>query len=115
MLLRLAFSPKADADFPKLVDLWTFAFSRALGNMIPNLDEPRINKAFGESTAKLTSWPSPKQIIDLMPRRPHQQHVDYTPAKDYEVGKSMMAICMQLIDGKITKAEADQQMQDLIK
>ena len=83
MLLRLAFSPRVDADYPKLVSLWTFAFSKAIGRIDQQLDEPRINKAFGAATVKLTSWPSPAQIIELMPRRPEVQRLNHDP-RDFE-------------------------------
>lgn len=113
MLLRLAFSPKVDQDYPKLVALWTFAFTKAIGKIKQDLDEDRINKAFGESTHKLTSWPSPAQIIALMPRRPHQEKISHVPVHDPELARKALAIAYELIDGKITKEQADRLMDKL--
>jgi len=113
MLLRLAFSPKVDQDYPKLVALWTFAFTKAIGRIDQRLDEHRINKAFGDSTHKLTTWPSPAQIIELMPRRPEVKQVHHDPRHTEDAGSTLAQMTRALCDlseGIITKDQFDEMM-----
>jgi hypothetical protein len=112
----LDFSPKIDKDFPKLVGLWAFAFTKAIGMVNEKIDAHRISKAFGDSTAILISWPSPAQVIALMPSRPKQAYISHDPRHHESEGGSALsqmskALC-DLTEGIITKEEFDKLMEE---
>jgi hypothetical protein len=50
-------------------DIWVEAFMRSIGRIDEQLDALRIESAFIKYERTGTKWPSPAQIIELMPRR----------------------------------------------
>lgn len=87
-------------------ELWIDAFSRSIGRIDEGLDTSRINKAFERAQERFVDWPSPAQVIELMPRRPEVERIAFTPVSN-EVGREYLDTCYKVINGDITKAEAN--------
>jgi hypothetical protein len=88
-------------------ELWIDAFSRSIGRIDEGLDTKRINKAFERAQERFVDWPSPAQVIELMPRRPEVERLEYVPAPA-SVGKEYLDTCYKVINGDITKAQANE-------
>jgi hypothetical protein len=58
---------------------WVETFARAIGRIDYNLDAPRIEEAFKKFETIGRKWPCPAVVIDLMPRRPEMERIDYDP------------------------------------
>ena len=93
---------------------WISAFMTALGRADEEIDTPRIQQAFKEALVILKEWPSPAQIIELMPRRPEPKRILYDPPADPARAQSAFAIAIALAGGEISKDEADRQLKQLM-
>ena len=105
LTLLLKYAPNSDV-LPMTTELWIDAFNRSIGRIDEGLDAKRINKAFERAQEKFIDWPSPKQVIELMPRRPEAERLTHNPVAN-DIGKRYLQICGQVIAGDITKSEAN--------
>jgi hypothetical protein len=105
-MLRLDFSPLPE-ELADMSELWAEAFTSSIGRINESLDAVRINKAFKKARHTLSKWPSPAQVIELMPRRPEVERLEYVPAPA-AVGKEYLDTCYKVINGDITKAQANE-------
>lgn len=68
--LRLENAPGEDV-LDKTADIWELAFMRELGRYaVEDLDAVRIRDGFGRCFPQVRRWPAPREVIELMPRRP---------------------------------------------
>jgi hypothetical protein len=87
---------------------------QSIGLINRDLDETRINRAFANAVPKLTNWPAPAVVIELMPRRSETEAIVHNHSK--EPMSDMMKKVMSLIgDGKTTRREWNQLMQAMYK
>lgn len=68
LTLRLPGSPSQDTII-LTSDTWANAIYAKCGNWQDKLDKGRINFAFSKLFASVEVWPTPKQLIELMPPR----------------------------------------------
>lgn len=81
---NLKFAPAADI-ITKNADIWFVSLKSML--TIEDIDGPRFLKAFSLLLPKLTEWPQPKQIIELLPPRPVREAIRHKPTDaDYQAG-----------------------------
>lgn len=79
--LRLKNSPPADATLATAM-VWTDAINDHPIAWDETLDRKRIELAFRKLCSSIIEWPAPKQLIDILPRRPEQLRLpkpDITP------------------------------------
>ncbi len=106
LTLLLKYAPNSDV-LPMTTELWIDAFSRSIGHIDEGLDTSRINKAFERAQERFIDWPSPAQVIELMPRRPEAQRISYDPPADAHAARKAFSVCQDVIAGKITIEEAN--------
>ena len=99
--LSLPYRP-SDEMFPITVKVWIETFGTALGRADQSLDEPRIRAAFKEARTKLTKWPAPFQILELLPRRPEVKKIHYDPPADPDLSKLAFQVASMVAQGEIT-------------
>lgn len=68
LTLRLPGSPAQDTII-LTSDTWSNAVYVKCGNWQDNLDKGRISFAFAKLFASVDKWPTPKQLIELIPPR----------------------------------------------
>ena len=73
LALRLENSPAADT-ITKTADIWEQAIRPKAS--VQDLDAPRIAAAFRQLFTKSRKWPSPPQLVELMPIRKPQKALD---------------------------------------
>lgn len=88
-------------------ELWAEAFTSSIGRIDERQDAERINKAFKKARHTLNKWPSPAQIIDLMPRRPERTAISHEIPADVKKAKMAFKICQDVIAGKISVVDAN--------
>ena len=69
--LRLKNSPPADATLATAA-VWTDAINDHPIAWDESLDRKRIELAFRKLCSNIIEWPAPRQLIELIPRRPEQ-------------------------------------------
>jgi len=89
-------------------ELWIDAFRRAIGRIDEQLDAHRITKAFQSAQQQMVDWPSPAQVIALLPNRPEVNRIQYDPPATRGQSRIAFAICQRVISGEITTAQADE-------
>jgi hypothetical protein len=60
----------------RIRDLWVEAFIRSIGRIDERLDSLRIESAFIKYERTGKKWPSPAEVIELMPRRPELKRLE---------------------------------------
>ncbi len=117
---HLPFSPNDD-KFDGTVGYWYESFTTALGfiknHEVIEIDRRRIKKAFKMIRPKLDRWPTPFQVIDIMPPRPAQKFLNHDPRQHEDqsesvLGKMSQALC-DLSEGAINKKDFDEIMKEL--
>lgn len=84
----LKFAPAAEIITAN-ADIWYVSLKSSL--TIEEIDSPRIEKAFLLLVPKLTEWPQPKQLIELLPPRPERQKIRHIPTEsDRQAGLDAM-------------------------
>ncbi len=111
LMVVVNFSPTQDM-VQVVLDQWVEVFADRIGRIDERLDTPRIEKAFKIAKGTFSTWPAPSQIIELMPRRPEVERIEYVPASN-GYGKGYMDVCFKMIDGEITEEEANAKWAEL--
>lgn len=68
--LNLRGAPAVDT-ITLTADIWHATLKSKL--TVESVDSPRLAQAFGLLFPQLTEWPQPRQLLDLLPRRPARQ------------------------------------------
>lgn len=85
---NLKFAPAAEIITAN-ADIWYVSLKTVL--TIESVDTERLYKAFHLLIPKLTEWPQPKQLIELLPPRPHRQAIRHELSEgDRVAGSEMM-------------------------
>jgi hypothetical protein len=59
-----------------LIATWSYIFEDELyPHAVREVDAPRIAEAFRLAARRIPRWPTPAEVIDLMPRRPERQKI----------------------------------------
>lgn len=81
----LKFQPGVDM-ITKNADIWFVALKKVC--TIEEVDAPRIRTGFERLFSRISEWPAPKQLLDLMPARPVRRALPEPPisAEEHEKG-----------------------------
>jgi hypothetical protein len=116
---HLPFSPNDD-KFDANLGYWYESFTTALGfiknDKIIEIDRARIKAAFKKVRPSLERWPTPKQVIEHMPRRPEQAYISHDPRHGENGGSVLSKMSQALVDlseERINKQEFDKLMDEL--
>ena len=106
---HIPFSPNAD-KFDATIMYWVESFATALGRLSEDLDRPRIKKAFKTIRPRLVQWPTPYQVLELMPRRPELERIEHNekPMAGEKVSQ-FSQLLEKRINGEITQEELETQ------
>lgn len=85
-------------------DTWHQALAGRL--TIRDLDAPRITRGFELLLPTLTEWPQPKQLQDIMPKRPDRTKIRHEPTEaDRQAGKDALRGIHQTLNTKVNADE----------
>lgn len=90
LALRLSNSPPEDA-VNMTVDIWLVAISSA-GVWDKTLDEPRFIKAFQYLYRSVDKFPTPKQLLDALPRRKEFKQLEAPKLTQEQIEKNKQRI-----------------------
>lgn len=104
LVLRLKNPPAMDS-ISSLVLLWIRIFKNQPIVWNEALDAPRIQEAFMRCMASVDSFPTPKQVLDLLPARPESLKI--TQQKDCRMPDNVKSVMRDAIvqAGKLTETE----------
>lgn len=80
-------------------DTWHQALAGKL--KIEELDAPRVSRGFELLLPTLTEWPQPKQLLDIMPKRPERTKLRHEPsAEDRAAGAAALREMQETLRGQ---------------
>lgn len=78
---------------------WNVVFQDEIGAPIREIDAPRIRTAFRRAARQARKWPSPAEVLELMPPRPQRRALDHLPEPNPERDLAAIKKIQEMLNG----------------
>ncbi len=78
---------------------WNVVFQDEIGAPIREIDAPRIRAAFRRAARQARKWPSPAEVLELMPPRPTRRALDNLPEPNPARDKAAIKNILNILEG----------------